>query len=225
MYQPIEFQEPDPEFATQFIENHPFGVLAGGTNGQLGAAHLPFQLVEVAGTQVLEGHGAVRNEWLTQLTDDTEVIAIFSGAHAYITPSVYEAEADVPTWNYTAVHVRGRYRRLPDSEISGVLERTVRLNERSQMGSGWSTSSMSHEDLRSLARGVVAFHIDIDDISAGRKLSQDKLREDVDAVKRHLATCPAAAANEVAHDMREAGVVGRTGSPSTDPAVWLGSLE
>ncbi len=224
MYQPIEFQEPDPTFAAKFIEEHPFGVIAGIADGQIGAAHLPFQLVERAGAHVLEGHGAVRNQWLAGLTDGTEVIAIFSGAHAYITPNAYRAEADVPTWNYTAVHVRGRYRRLDGSEIADVLERTVRLNEQGEMGSGWSTNAMSHDDLNSLARGVVAFHIDIDEISTGRKLSQDKLHEDVEAVKTHLDAFPSGAAHEVAQNMRDAGVHGRTGSPSTDPAVWLGPL-
>lgn len=224
MYQPIEFQEPNPAFATKFVEEHPFGVIAGVADGRIGAAHLPFQLVKSAGALVLEGHGAARNQWLADLKDGTDVIVIFSGSHAYITPNAYRAEADVPTWNYTAVHVRGRYRRLEEGGIPGVLERTVRLNERGEMGSGWSTSSMSRDDLNSLARGVIAFHIDIDEISAGRKLSQDKLREDVDAVKAHLDACPSAAAQEVARDMREAGVDGRTGEPSTDPAVWLGPL-
>lgn len=224
MYQPVEFQENDRAYASELVKNYPFGVIVGATSSGLGAAHLPFQFVSQGDVKVLEGHGAIRNEWLSSLVDGSEVIVIFSGAHSYITPGVYRAEPDVPTWNYTAVHVRGRYRRLPDTEIRGVLERTVRHNESSEMGSGWSTSSMDAEDLQSLARGVIAFHVDVEDISAGRKLSQDKLQADVDAVEAHLSSCPHGAAREVAADMRAARVIGRSGAPSTDPAVWLGPL-
>ena len=224
MYQPVEFQEHDDKFVSGLVAAHPFGVIVGAGHAGLGAAHLPFQFVQENGVRVLEGHGAIRNEWLASLQDGAEVIVIFSGAHSYITPGVYQAEPDVPTWNYTAVHVRGRYRRLPESDIAGVLERTVQHNEAGVMGSGWSTSSMSVSDLRSLARGVIAFRIDTIDVSAGRKLSQDKLQADVDAVEAHLSACPHSGAREVAEDMRTAEVVGRSGAPSTDPGEWLGPL-
>lgn len=224
LYQPVEFQEHDDTFVSDLVAAHPFGVIVGAGISGLGAAHLPFQFVQEDGTRVLEGHGAIRNEWLRDLADGTEVMVIFSGAHAYITPGVYQAEPDVPTWNYTAVHVRGHYRRLPERDIAGVLERTVQHNEAGDMGSGWSTSSMSVADLRSLARGVIAFRVDIADISAGRKLSQDKLQADVHAVEAHLDACPHTGAREVAADMRTARVVGRSGAPSTDPGEWLGPL-
>lgn len=222
MYQPVEFQVKDPGFAEEFIGRHPFGVLVGMADGVFGAAHLPFQLVGEG--RVLEGHGAIRNALLWDIPEGGQVIVVFSGPHSYITPGVYLAESDVPTWNYTAVHVRGRYHRLSAAENSAVLERTVRHNEAGDMGSGWSTSVMAGEDLASLARGVISFRIEIDDISAARKLSQDKLQADVDAVEAHLSGCPAGNGRAVAGEMRAAGVEGRVGAPSTDPSTWLGPL-
>jgi transcriptional regulator len=225
VYQPVEFQIEDPAFAEDLIARHPFGVLVGISDGAFGAAHLPFQLVGDGADRVLEGHGAIRNALLTGIPDGAEVLVVFSGPHSYITPGVYRAEPDVPTWNYTAVHVRGRYRRMPAADNSAVLERTVRHNEAGAMGSGWSTSTMSRADLASLARGVVSFRIEIDDISAARKLSQDKLQADVEAVEGHLDACPFGSARAVADDMRAAEVRGRAGDPSTDPSTWLGPLD
>lgn len=225
MYQPLEFQSQDRSWAFAHIARHPFGILFGSADGRFDAAHLPFQVVESDGEQVLEGHGAIRNPLLTGIDDGAQVLVVFHGPSAYITPGVYRAEPDVPTWNYTAVHVRGTYHSLSAAENPGVLERTVRHNEEGEMGSGWSTASMSTRDLASLARGVVSFRIRIDDVEGGRKLSQDKLQEDVDAVEAHLDACPFGSARAVADDMRAAQVQGRTGDPSTDPSTWLGPLE
>jgi len=172
------------------------------------------------GELVLEGHGAIRNELLTGMPDGSEVLLVFRGPSAYVSPGVYRAEPDVPTWNYTAVHVRGRYFRLPADANPGLLERTVRHNEAGQLGSGWSTSSMSYEELGSLARGVASFWVRIEGIEAGRKLSQDKLREDAIAVEAHFAGCPGEA-HGVAGEMRETGLPGRGKPPTTDPATWL----
>ena len=244
MYQPSEFRESDEAWALAHIRRHPFGVLFGRTGSGYAAAHLPFQLASLDSDDTprdpetadagdaggaardreltLEGHGAVRNELLTGMPDGSEVLIVFSGPSAYITPGVYRAEPDVPTWNYTAVHVRGRYFRLPNEASPGLLERTVRHNERGPLGSGWSTSSMSHADLASLARGVASFRVEIDGIEIGRKLSQDKLEEDALAVEAHLAAQPGEA-RDVAAEMRETGLAGRSEPPSTDPAVWLGA--
>jgi transcriptional regulator len=191
------------------------------------AAHLPFQFVDGAasghdgGALLLEGHGAIRNSFLTGLEDGADVLVVFSGPSAYVTPGVYRAEPDVPTWNYTAVHVRGKYYRLPPSDNPALLERTVRLNEQGELGTGWSTRQMSIEDLESLSRGVISFHLVVEEITAGRKLSQDKLQEDARAVESHLASASVGEARDVAAHMRGTGLCGRSGPPSTDPAVWL----
>lgn len=235
MYQPEEFQEPNREWALEQIHRYPFGIMFGRTESGYDAGHFPFQLARLVngalvgaegvgaaggGEVVLEGHGAIRNELLASMPDGSEVLLVFRGPSAYVTPGIYRAEPDVPTWNYTAVHVRGRYFRLPTDANPALLERTVRHNEAGPLGSGWSTSAMSHEDLGSLARGVASFWVRIEGIEAGRKLSQDKLREDATAVEAHFAACPGEA-HGVAVEMRETGLLGRSKAPTTDPANWL----
>jgi transcriptional regulator len=38
---------------------------------------------------------------------EREVLCIFHGPHAYISPQWYVQQHTVPTWNYAAVHVYG----------------------------------------------------------------------------------------------------------------------
>ncbi len=46
----------------------------------------------------------------------SEVLAIFQGPHSYISPSWYETNNAVPTWNYVAVHVYGELEIVEDEQ-------------------------------------------------------------------------------------------------------------
>lgn len=231
MYQPAEFTDDDAHRARGHIERNPFGVLVLRGRHGLGAAHLPFLTAGTPDTTAvgtgpgytLESHGAVRNTLLAEVEDGSEVLVIFPGPHAYVSPVHYRAEADVPTWNYTAVHVNGRIRIADAAQTRGILERTVRAAERAPYGHGWSLTEIAPTTLTSLARGVIGFTVDIDRVEGGYKLSQDKLEPDVRAVERALGESGGTAA-DVADEMRRAAIPGRTGAPSTDPDVWLGPV-
>jgi transcriptional regulator len=126
----------------------------------------------------------------------------------------------VPTWNYSAVHVQGTYRRLPAEQLAPLLSRTVNQFERTQ-ASPFSLSTMDPADLNSLARAVVAFEVRPRVIKGGYKLSQDKLQPDVDGVIEGFQRSGNPDQLAVADEMRRHGVTGRTGDSSTDPANWM----
>lgn len=151
----------------------------------------------------------------------TTCCASSPGPSSYISPNVYTAEPDVPTWNYTAVHVHGRFHLLADPpEVRELLARTVRTFERGS-SAPWQLSSMDPADLEGLARGVVGFGVRTTRIVGGYKLSQDKLDEDVEQVRRGLASSDRHEDRAVAEAMRTHQVRGRRSPPSTDPASWL----
>ena len=110
MYIPAAFVESDPTALHGFIEQHSFGLLVSQLDGQPFASHLPFLLDRAAGTQgTLIGHMARANPQWRQ-SDGQTALVIFSGPHAYISPTWYEADQVVPTWNYAAVHAYGKMR-------------------------------------------------------------------------------------------------------------------
>jgi transcriptional regulator len=56
-----------------------------------------------------------------------QVLVIFSGPHAYISPQWYQATEVVPTWNYIAVHAYGRLELIEDANATKeLLDKMVR---------------------------------------------------------------------------------------------------
>ena len=129
VYLPPHFTERDSEVLIAHIERHDFGLLVshGARDGdatELIASQIPF-LVERRGDDVLlQGHIARPNPQAADLDNGAEVLAIFPGPHAYISPSWYEAGPAVPTWNYASVHAYGTVRASRDREwLRDVLDR------------------------------------------------------------------------------------------------------
>ena len=53
-------------------------------------------------------------------------MAVFSGPHAYVSPSWYEEAGTVPTWNYVAVHAYGTFHLVEDRDgLLDILRRSV----------------------------------------------------------------------------------------------------
>jgi transcriptional regulator len=99
-------------------------------------------------------------------------LAIFSGPHAYISPTWYEAEQVVPTWNYVAVHAYGRVQTIEDEgALLDIVQRTVRIYEQS-MPQPWSFDGSGTFAKRMLAQ-IVGFRIEIDKIEGKWKLNQN----------------------------------------------------
>ena len=104
MYVPSHYHQPDLKTLHDFIQRNSFGLLVSQLDGLPFATHLPFLLERESGEHgTLVGHTARANPQCAAAKDQT-VLAVFSGPHSYISPSWYEAENVVPTWNYIAVH-------------------------------------------------------------------------------------------------------------------------
>jgi transcriptional regulator len=103
VYVPAAFDEVDPARLHEFMRRNSFAVLTSLGEEGLVASHLPLLLDAEAGRQgILLGHMARANPQWRDVRG--EVMAVYSGPHAYVSPSWYEEEGTVPTWNYVAVH-------------------------------------------------------------------------------------------------------------------------
>jgi len=138
MYLPPVHAENDRETLFEFIAAHPFGALVSvNAAGTLVATHMPWVIRREAGTNgVLEGHIARANTEHGSASTEGWIsgLVLFTGPDTYITPSWYPSKAEhgrvVPTWNYVAVHVYGRFRFMPDeSFLARHLEELVRRHE------------------------------------------------------------------------------------------------
>ncbi len=185
MYVPAAFAETDVAKLHDFIEQNSFGLLVSQVDGLPFAAHLPFLLDRSAGPHgSLVGHMARANPQGPQIEGQT-VLAVFSGPHAYISPTWYEAENVVPTWNYAAVHVYGRARVIEDREgLLAIVQRSVAFYE-SGMARPWTVDPSSVFIERMLGQ-IIGFHIEIERLEGKWKMNQNHPVERRERVIRAL---------------------------------------
>jgi transcriptional regulator len=174
MYIPAHFAAPDDESLLAAIERYSFATLVSPSPTGMVASHLPLLLdrpTSEGGPSAVLGHMAKAN---TQWRDAAgqEVLAIFAGPHAYISPSWYEAKSVVPTWNYVAVHAYGRLELIDDpGEAEALLRRTVTLYEAARP-QPWALDE-PREFVERLAAQIVAFRIPISRLEGKWKLNQN----------------------------------------------------
>jgi transcriptional regulator len=185
MYIPTAFAETDRTKLHDFIEQNSFGLLVSQVDGLPFATHLPFRLERTTGPHgTLVGHMARANPQWHKASGQT-VLAIFSGPHAYISPTWYEAEQVVPTWNYTAVHAYGQMQIIEDKgALLEIVQQMVRVYEQT-MPQPWSFDGSSTFVERLLSQ-IVGFRINIEKIEGKWKLNQNHPAERRQKVVRVL---------------------------------------
>lgn len=196
MYTPKRFEVNDKEKLIHFIKENSFGILFSQNDKGPVATHLPFLIKG----DTLIGHMAKMNgQWKAI---DNEVLVVFSGPHAYISPSWYEETDVVPTWNYTAVQVYGEFRPVFEGEeLEGILADTVHFYE-SSMPEPWEMDTQNDYYNRSL-KAIVGFKIKITRMEGKWKLNQNHSRVRQERVVRQLEKRQDPNARAIAELMRE----------------------
>ena len=173
MYVPNFYKNENTNEIRHFIATNSFGILVSQTDTKLWATHIPLELDKnQAGKDVLHGHISKGNPQWKNFEHNTQVLAIFSGAHSYISPSWYNHE-NVPTWNYVAVHIYGTIKIIEGEYLLQTLKKLVDKYEAASEHPV-SVDAMSPKFLNKELRGIVGFEIEIDSIEASYKLSQNR---------------------------------------------------
>ena len=174
VYLPPAFTEARPEVLVAHIERHDFGLLVSHDAAGLVASHIPF-LVERHNEELhLLGHLARPNPQVEDLSVSREVLAIFSGPHAYISPSWYADGPSVPTWNYVDVHAYGRLQLVDDDDWLRRLLR--RLSDRHEAGNPapWRMQDLPEAYLTGMLKGIIGLDITVTRLEGKFKLSQNR---------------------------------------------------
>ena len=201
MYIPDLYKNENQEDIEQFLHENGFAILINQTNGRLWGTHAPLFLeTESDGKQILGGHISRENPQAQNFKEGDEVLAIFNGPHTYISSSWYDHE-NVPTWNYIAVHVYGKLRILDYEDSVASLKKLVNKYEKKQ------ENPIRVEDLSQKtmlqARGILAFEIDITEIQAMKKMSQNRDDKNYRNIVGHLEKSNKTEDHEVAAEMRK----------------------
>jgi transcriptional regulator len=168
MYTPKPFVVNDRDRLISFIQENPFGILISGGD-RLEATHLPF-VIDVRNDEVyLTSHFARANPQWREIAG--EVLVVFQGPHAYISPAWYGEDGTVPTWNYIAVHVRGEFEPVEnEEEMKRLLAQSIDMFE-AKLPDPWS-ADLNRDIFLPQLRGIKAFRIRVREMQGKWKLNQ-----------------------------------------------------
>ena len=184
MYIPKHFKVSDVEEIREFVQQNSFATLITTKKGKPIATHLPMQLMKENDDYFITGHMAYGNPQWRTFDAPEDVLVMFQGPHAYISSSWYEQE-NVPTWNYQAVHIYGPARILDVEELKQDLAQLLQKHEKHRENSVlW--DKLSPFLLEKELKGIVGFKIQVKEIEAAYKMSQNRNETDYQNITEHL---------------------------------------
>lgn len=197
MFVPPIYQHPDVSWMLDLMRGNPLALMA--TNGDPGraplATHLPVILDpdcslpdsdSLAGLGLLAHLNRANPQW-AHVRTGTQVLFSFVGPNSYVSPGVYGLPTAAPTWDFTAVQVRGEIIERFESpeDTLRVVTSTVRAYER-DFGTGWDMTGSIPYFLEILS-GVGAFRVRALNVEGMFKLSQEQPEQVREQVQEHFA--------------------------------------
>jgi transcriptional regulator len=206
MYTPSAFAEQDlVQLHQQILSTRLATLVTYGKQG-LQASHLPLLLSPGQGPNgTLYGHLARANPQWQELEAGAEVLVIFAGADAYVSPSFYPSKAEhgkvVPTWNYVAVHAYGSAEVFNDPQR--LRDLVSALTDRHEAGRAkpWRVDDAPTHYIDGMLKAIVGFALPIQRLEGKRKLSQNRSTADIAGVREGLAASPDLHDQALAHLM------------------------
>ena len=191
MHPNAAFRWEDREAMRALVAELGFGALFCATPDGPRVAHTPI---------VSTGDGAVhfhlsRANALTRHLDGMTALIVVNGPDAYVSPRWYTEAGSVPTWNYIALELEGRVRRMAEEGLADFLDALGARQESRLVGSGvpWTPNTVPRDYWDKLIRGIVGFEMEVLAWRPTLKLSQNKSAQDRERIVAGLEANGAAA--------------------------------
>jgi transcriptional regulator len=185
MHPNAAFHTDDRMLMEALIDEIGFGMVFAPTPDGPRVAHVPL---------VWTGDGAVhfhlaRGNALTGHIDGMTALVVLNGPEGYVSPRWYSDPEQVPTWNYVALELEGRVRRMDEDGLMGLLETlTAREEARVSDGLPWTMDKLPQAKLRPLLAAIVGFELEVQAWRPTVKLSQNKSPDERARVAEGLET-------------------------------------
>ncbi len=171
---------PDPLYRTDdralcesLIDEIGFGMVFAATPDGPRVAHTPLLST---GDGAIQFHLARGNALARHLEGGTALIVV-NGPDAYVSPRWYDNRDTVPTWDYIALELEGRVRRMDDEGLEAFLHAAIEKHEGRLEGAPWRAEESSAKVWSGLFRGIVGFELEVLAWRPTIKLSQNKPAE------------------------------------------------
>ncbi len=173
MYIPEHFAQDDHALLIEVMRAENFAMLiSAGPDGEPFVTHLPVIIRNGDGSLIIEGHMARANPHWQYLEKAARALIVFSGPHAYVSPSLYASKENVPTWNYVAVHAYGPIKLRHEMGDKHVAQ--VRLIGVLEPGYQQQFEELNPTYRHGRMSAIVAFEMSVERLEGKFKLSQNR---------------------------------------------------
>ncbi|WP_029145578.1 FMN-binding negative transcriptional regulator [Microbacterium luticocti] len=189
MYVPHFNRIDDLDAARAFV--HEASVATLVTTGPDGAPDATLLPILWHGDRVI-AHFARANEHWKRIADGAPGLFVVYGPDAYVTPTWYAAKAEhgkvVPTWNYSAVQLRGPVTVYEDA--AWLDEAVTALTDRHEAGRQhpWAVSDAPDKYVHGQLRAIVGVEMRVERVDAKAKWSQNRSDADRSGVAAGFET-------------------------------------
>ena len=168
------FRSDDRQLFETLIDQIGFGMVFLTTPDGPRVAHTPL---------LSTGDGAVqfhlaRGNALTRHLDGATALITLNGPDAYVSPRWYDNRDTVPTWDYVALELEGRVRRMADEGLEAFLHAAIAKHEARIEGEAWRAEESSEATWGQQFRGIAGFEMEVQAWRPTLKLSQKKSPEE-----------------------------------------------
>jgi len=202
MYNVSYFKTSDQEEVIAFMQAHPFVMLCGvNENNMPVVTHVPVLIEQRDNKIYLLAHVMRKQDHTKAFETNPNVLAVFSGAHTYVSASWYENKQSAGTWNYQTVHASGILKFLDDEGLYNVLTKLTSTFEQNE-NSPSLVHKMDAAYVSNMMKAITAFEIEVTGLQHVFKLSQNKDEKSYENIIEQLEAKDADA-NAVAETMRQ----------------------
>lgn len=183
MHPNAAFRHQDRDLLELLIEQIGFGMVFAQTPDGPRVAHVPLLSTKDG---ALQFHLARGNALTKHLAGNTALIVI-NGPDGYVSPRWYADPEQVPTWNYVALELEGRVRRLDaEATLAQVTDLSDLHEARIAEGKPWTMDKLPAEKQRGMLAAIVGFELEVLAWRETLKLSQNKPADERERVAAGL---------------------------------------
>ncbi len=187
MYDLPFYREHDEGVIMAFIERHPFAFLTGcDSNKRPVATQTPVFAEREGDRIVLSGHIMKGTDHHKAFSGNKHVLVVFNGPHTYVSATWYANPRVASTWNYMSVHARGVIRFLNRDGLKAVLRKTSLHFENNDEQSPTVFDNLPSTFTDKMMNMIVGFEIEVTEIKAAFKLSQERDAETHQSIVEEL---------------------------------------
>lgn len=175
MYDLPHHKDQDEQVVRAFMREHPFAFLTGSNAAnQPVATQVPVFFEERDGRSYLSGHIMKNTLHHKAFLENENVLAVFTGSHAYVSATWYSNPNMASTWNYMSVHARGRIRFPEGNALEEILRKTSLHFENNNPNSPTVYDNLPVAFRERVMGAIAVFEVEVTELSHVFKLSQDR---------------------------------------------------